>query len=94
MSKDSRAVRERKMSKKYETLLVLFPENSKEGFKTQSLPTIWEDKDNFNALMTKSSNDMVKLASVIESSDDVRSTLGKLMWSNCKACHSKYREEH
>jgi len=82
------------MSKNYEKLLGLFPENSKEGFKTQSLPTIWEDKDNFNALMTKSSNDMVKLASVIESSDDVRSTIGKLMWSNCKACHSKYREEH
>ena len=82
------------MSKNYEKLLGLFPENSKEGFKTQSLPTIWEDKDNFNALMTKSSNDMVKLASVIESSDDVKSTIGKLMWSNCKACHSKYREEH
>ena len=82
------------MSKNYEKLLGLFPENSKEGFKTGSLPTIWEDKDNFNALMTKSSNDMVKLASVIESSDDVKSTIGKLMWSNCKACHSKYREEH
>ena len=82
------------MSKNYEKLLGLFPENSKEGFKTQSLPTIWEDKDNFNALMTKASNDMVKLASVIENSDDVKSTIGKLMWSNCKACHSKYREEH
>ena len=82
------------MSKNYEKLLGLFPENSKEGFKTGALPTIWEDKDNFNALMTKASNDMLKLASVIESSDDVRSTIGKLMWSNCKACHSKYREEH
>ena len=82
------------MSKNYEKLLGLFPENSKEGFKTGSLPTIWEDKNNFNALMTKSSNDMVKLASVIESSDDVKSTIGKSMWSNCKACHSKYRKEH
>ena len=82
------------MSKNYEKLLGLFPENSKEGFKTGSLPSIWEDKDNFNALMTKSSNDMVKLASVIESSDDVKSTIGKSMWSNCKACHSKYRKEH
>ena len=82
------------MSKNYETLLGLFPENSKEGFKTGSLPIIWEDKDNFNALMTKSSNDMVKLASVIENSEDIRGTIGKLMWSNCKACHSKYREEH
>ena len=82
------------MSKNYEKLLGLFPENSKEGFKTESLPTIWEDIDIFNTLMTKSSNDMVKLASVIESSDDVKSTIGKLMWSNCKACHSKYRKEH
>ena len=82
------------MSKNYETLLGLFPENSKEGFKTQSLPTIWEDKDNFNALMTKSSNDMIKLASVIENSEDIKGTISKLMWSNCKACHSKYREEH
>ena len=82
------------MSKNYEKLLGLFPENSKEGFKTGALPTIWEDKDNFNALMTKASNDMLKLASAIESSDDVKSTIGKLMWSNCKACHSKYREEH
>ncbi len=82
------------MSKNYETLLGLFPENSKEGFKTGSLPFIWEDKDNFNALMTKSSNDMVKLASLIENSEDIRNIIGKLMWSNCKACHSKYREEH
>ena len=82
------------MSKNYETLLGLFPENSKEGFKTGSLPVIWEDKDNFNALMTKSSNDMVKLASVIENSEDIRGTIGKLMWGNCKACHSKYRKEH
>ena len=82
------------MSKNYQTLLGLFPENSKEGFKTGSLPTIWEDKDNFNALMTKSSNDMLKLASFIETSEDTRSLIGKLMWSNCKACHSKYRAEH
>ena len=82
------------MSKNYEVLLGLFPENSKEGFKTQSLPIIWEEKDSFNALMQKSSDDMVKLTSVIETTDDVRGTIGKLMWGNCKACHSKYREEH
>jgi cytochrome c556 len=82
------------MSKNYEILLDLFPENSKEGFKTGSLPIIWEEKDSFNALMQKSSDDMVKLTSVIETTDDVRGTIGKLMWGNCKACHSKYREEH
>ena len=36
------------MSKNYVVLLGLFPDNSKEGFKTGSLPTIWEDKDSFN----------------------------------------------
>ena len=82
------------MSKNYEVLLGLFPKNSKEGFKTGSLPIIWEEKDSFNTLMQKSSDDMVKLTSVIETTDDVRGTIGKLMWGNCKACHSKYREEH
>ena len=78
----------------YEVLLTLFPENSKEGFKTGSLPVIWEDKDSFNALMQKSSDDMVKLTSLIKTTDDLKGTIGKLMWGNCKACHSKYREEH
>jgi cytochrome c556 len=82
------------MSKNYEVLLGLFPKNSKEGFKTGSLPIIWEEKDSFNTLMQKSSDDMVKLTSVIETTDDVRGTIGKLMWGNCKACHSKYRKEH
>ena len=44
--------------------------------------------------MTKASSDMIKLTKVIDTSDDVRGTLGKFMWSNCKACHSKFREEH
>ena len=82
------------MSENYITLLDLFPENSKEGFKTEALPTIWEEKDVFNALMQKSADDMIKLTSIIEDADDIRGTLRKLMWSNCKACHSRYREEH
>ena len=82
------------MSENYITLLDLFPENSKEGFKTEALPIIWEEKDVFNALMQKSADDMIKLTSIIEDADDIRGTLRKLMWSNCKACHNRYREEH
>ena len=82
------------MSENYKTLIGMFPENTKEGFKTESLPLIWEEKDAFNALMQKSSDNMVKLASVIEDSDDIRATLGEFMWSSCKACHSKYRKPH
>ena len=44
--------------------------------------------------MIKSSEDMIKLAKIIESSDDVKVTLGKMMWSNCKSCHSKFRAPH
>ena len=82
------------MSENYKSLLEYFPENTKEGFKTEALPTIWENKDEFNNLMIKSSNNMTELASIIESSDDVKDTLGKLMWGNCKACHNKYRAAH
>jgi len=82
------------MSENYKILIGLFPENTQEGFKTESLPIIWEEKEAFNALMQKSSDDMTKLASLIEDSDDIRSTLQEFMWSNCKACHSRYRKPH
>ena len=84
----------KEMNENYITLLDLFPENSKEGFKTEALPIIWEEKNAFNALMQKSADDMIKLTSIIEDVDDIRGTLGKLMWANCKACHSKYRAPH
>ena len=82
------------MSENYKSLLKYFPENSKEGFKTEALPAIWENKDEFNNLMIKSSNDMIQLTKIIETSEDVKATLGKLMWANCKACHSKFRKPH
>ena len=82
------------MSENYKTLKRMFPDNTKEGFKTEVTPLVWEEKDKFNALMEKSSNDMIELASIIESSENIRGSLGQLMWGNCKACHSKYRVEH
>ena len=82
------------MSENYKILKEMFPDNTKEGFKTEALPIIWEKKNEFNTLMTKSSTDMIELASIIESSKDVKGSLGKFMWANCKACHSKYRAEH
>ena len=82
------------MSENYKTLIEYFPENSKEGFKTEALPLIWDNKEEFNDLMNKSSNDMIELASIIKNSDDVKVSLNKLMWGNCKACHSKFRAPH
>ena len=82
------------MSENYKSLIEYFPENTKEGFKTEALPAIWENKEEFNNLMNKSSNDMIQLVNVIENSDDSKALLRKLMWGNCKACHSKFRAPH
>ena len=82
------------MSENYRVLSELFPDNTKEGFDTEALPIIWEEKDKFTKLMLKASDDMTQLASTIEDADDVGGVLTKLMWSNCKACHNRYREKH
>jgi len=82
------------MSDNYKKLIDLFPENSKVGFKTGALPSIWENKDEFNLLMTKASTNMIELTSVIDETENMKATLGKYMWSSCKSCHSKFRAEH
>tara|TARA_A100001015_G_C14766047_1_gene623347 strand:- start:174 stop:623 length:450 start_codon:yes stop_codon:yes gene_type:complete len=84
----------KKISNNYKKLLDYFPENTKEGFKTEALPSIWDNKDEFNALMQKASDDMIKLAKAIETADDLRAVQKELMWSNCTACHSRFRAPH
>ena len=84
----------KKISDNYIKLLDYFPDNTKEGFKTEALPSIWENKDEFNALMQKASDDMVKLAKAIDTAEDLRAVQKELMWSNCSACHNRFRAEH
>ena len=84
----------KKMSANYKKLLNYFPENTKEGFKTEALPSIWENKDEFNALMQKASDDILKLAKAIDTAEDLRAVQKELMWSNCSACHSRFRAPH
>ena len=84
----------KKISDNYIKLLDYFPDNTKEGFKTEALPSIWENKDEFNALMQKASDDMIKLAKAIDTADDLRAIQKELMWSNCSACHNRFRAEH
>ena len=84
----------KKISDNYKKLLDYFPENTKEGFKTEALPSIWENKEEFNALMQKASDDMIKLAKAIDTADDLGAIQKKLMWSNCSACHNRFRAEH
>ena len=84
----------KKMSENYKKLLDYFPDNTKEGFNTEALPSIWENKDEFNALMQKASDDMIKLASAVETADNLAAAQKKLMWSNCSACHDRFRKPH
>jgi cytochrome c556 len=84
----------KKISNNYKKLLDYFPENTKEGFKTEALPSIWENKDEFNTLMQKASDDMIKLTKAIDTAEDLRAVQKKLMWSNCSACHNRFRAEH
>ena len=84
----------KEMSDNYKKLLNYFPENTKEGFKTEALPTIWENSDEFVTLMQKASFDMIQLAKAIDTAEDLKVIQKKLMWSNCSACHNRFRAEH
>jgi len=84
----------KKISDNYTKLLDYFPDNTKEGFKTEALPSIWENKDEFNALMQKASDDMIKLAKAIDTAEDLRAIQKELMWNNCSACHNRFRADH
>ena len=84
----------KKISDNYIKLLDYFPENTKEGFKTEALPSIWENKDEFNALMQKASDDMIKLAKAIDTAEDLKVVQKELMWGNCSSCHNRFRAPH
>ena len=84
----------KKISDNYIKLLDYFPENTKEGFKTEALASIWENKDEFNALMQKASDDMIKLAKAIDTAEDLRAVQKELMWGNCSSCHNRFRAPH
>ena len=83
-----------KISGNYKELLNYFPENTKEGFNTEALPSIWENKDEFNALMQKASDDMIKLTKTINTVEDFRKIQKELMWNNCSSCHNRFRAPH
>ena len=83
-----------KISNNYKELLNYFPENTKEGFNTEALPSIWENKDEFNALMQKASDDMIELAKAINTVKDFQKIQKELMWNNCSSCHNRFRAPH
>lgn len=85
-----------KMSQNYEKLIDLFPDNSKSGYDTEALPTIWIFKDDFNNLMIESSTkakEFIEIASTLLGAE-LKEEQKKLIWSSCKSCHDKFRMPH
>ncbi len=85
-----------KMSQNYEKLVDLFPDNSKSGYDTEALPTIWIFKDDFNNLMIESSTKAKKFTEIASTllGAELKEEQKKLIWSSCKSCHDKFRMPH
>ena len=85
-----------KMSQNYEKLIDLFPDNSKSGYDTEALPTIWIFKDDFNTLMIESSTKAKKFTEIASTllGAELKEEQKKLIWSSCKSCHDKFRMPH
>ena len=85
-----------KMSENYKKLIEYFPDDSKSGFKTEALPTIWEKKEEFNALMMKAATEANDFSSMVNNlmGDELKDLQKKVIWSQCKSCHDKFRMPH
>lgn len=69
----------------------LFPDDSKEGEKTEALPVIWENKADFEGRFAKLA-EMAKAAETsITDADTFAAEWPKVM-GNCGGCHKKYRK--
>lgn len=85
-----------KMSENYKALIDYFPDNTKTGYDTEALPSIWNEKELFNELMNKASNDASDFAKIAMNlmGDELKEHQKKMIWSQCKTCHDKFRMPH
>ena len=85
-----------KMSENYKKLIEYFPDDSKDGFKTEALPSIWEKKEEFNALLMKAANEANDFSMMVNNlmGDELKDLQKKMIWSQCKSCHDKFRMPH
>ncbi len=70
--------------------LKLFPDNSKTGGDTASLPKVWETKADFDAKMTKFVADAKSAQAKITDEASFKQEFPALL-KNCGACHTDYR---
>ncbi|MCB1510667.1 MAG: cytochrome c [Hyphomicrobiaceae bacterium] len=72
------------------TLKTLFPDNSKTGAETRALPSIWENKADFDAKMAKFEAESKEAAGAVADLASFKASWGKVM-ANCGGCHKPYR---
>jgi cytochrome c556 len=70
-------------------LPALFPADSQTG-DTKALPTIWQEKDKFNAIFTKLEADSKAAMTSITNEASFKTEMPKVL-GNCGTCHTAYR---
>jgi cytochrome c556 len=71
---------------------VLWPDNSKTGGETASLPAIWENKADFNAKLAKMAADAKAAEATVTDLDSFKAQYTEVQ-KNCGGCHQTYRQK-
>ena len=70
----------------------LWPDNSKSGGDTASLPAIWENKADFEAKLAKLSADAKAKDAGVKDLDSFKAAMGDI-GKDCGGCHNTYRKK-
>jgi cytochrome c556 len=70
----------------------LWPDNSKTGGDTASLPAIWENKADFDAKLAKLSSDAKAAEPTVKDLDSFKAAMGNI-GKDCGGCHNTYRKK-
>jgi cytochrome c556 len=68
----------------------LFPDDSKTGGGTGALPSIWENKPDFEARFDKFGKDAAAALAAVSDQASFKANVPKI-FQNCGGCHEKYR---
>ena len=71
----------------------LFPDNSKTGGGTAALPTIWQNKADFNARFAKFAKDVAAAQAGIVDEASFKK-IAPTVFQNCGACHELYKAKN
>jgi len=69
----------------------LFPDDSKTGGDTAALPTVWENKSDFQAKLAKFAHDSTAALDATKDLDSFKVQITEVR-KNCGGCHQTYRK--